>query len=71
MLFRIARALDVELADDAEPARPERIPVGEVVRLLPELNNSDLAHIVWSERRYACARTAFLTSTSPIGPAPD
>ena len=71
MLFHIARALDVDQADDAEPVRPERIPVGEVVRLLPELNNSDVSHLVWNERRYACGRTAFLTSTSPIGPAPD
>ena len=61
MLFHIARALDVDLANDAEPGRRERIPVGEVVRLLPELNNSEVAHIVWNERRYACGRTVFLT----------
>ena len=72
VLFLVARDLSVTAEDDlGRPATPVTIPAGETVRLIPEFAAAPIAHLAWNGQKFSCDRSVFLSSSSPIGRAPD
>ncbi len=66
----VAKDLRVRRADAGEK-ETVTIQAGETVRLIPEYAAAPVAHLVWNGERFVCDRSLFLSSSSPIGHAPD